>query len=70
MGREPITLPSLEDDSPMPTGKYKDTIMSQVPNKYLLYIYENNMATNARVRKYIESNLEVIKTLAKREKEE
>lgn len=70
MGREIKAAEELKDDSLMPSGKHKDLLMKEVPNKYLLYIYENRMVTNARVKKYIEENLETIKTLAKREQEE
>ncbi|MDD3686442.1 MAG: DUF3820 family protein [Bacteroidales bacterium] len=50
----------LEDKSPMPYGKYKGTAMANVPAVYLLYIYNNAMSTPA-VRKYIESNMDVLK---------
>jgi len=65
--REPINLPDLTDNDPCPMGKHKGTKLVNVPNKYLLYIYENEMVSSERLKKYIETNLEAIKELAKRE---
>lgn len=50
----------LDDKSPMPYGKYKGTAMANVPASYLLHIYNNAMST-VEVRKYIESNLDILK---------
>jgi len=60
MAKEEKIFPDLEDDSLMPSGKWKNTKMKDVPDDYLLYIYENDMA-GKRVSEYIEKNLEAIK---------
>ncbi len=67
MGREVKPLDPLTDKGIMPTGKHKGLKMIDVPASYLLYIYENDMC-GARVKKYIEDNLDVIKEQAKQEK--
>lgn len=65
-------IPDLTDTDMMPSGKYSKTgsegatRMIDVPAKYLLYVYENNMCS-ARVRKYIENNLDAIKSQSKKE---
>jgi len=56
----------LEDSDLMPSGKYKGDKMIDIPAKYLLYVYENNMCSN-RVRDYIKENLNVIRDQAKKE---
>lgn len=65
MPREYQKPKPLKDDDLMPMGKHKGDKMQDVPAKYLLYIYENNMCSNERVKEYIESNLNVIKQQAK-----
>lgn len=64
MGREFVPLPDLTDENLMPTGKHKGDKMIDVPAQYLLYVYENDMV-GERVKKYIKSNLSVIKEQAK-----
>ena len=70
MAREYKNLAPLTDEDIMPSGKYGPTgaegplKMIDVPAKYLLYIYENNMCNN-RVKEYIIDNLDVIKQQAK-----
>jgi uncharacterized protein (DUF3820 family) len=54
----------MEDDDLMPTGKHKNEKMIDVPAKYLIYIYENEMC-NLRVKDYIKRNMDVIKEQAK-----
>lgn len=66
MPREVKPQEPLKDDDIMPSGKWQGTKMVDVPAKYLLYVYENDMC-NARVKQYVESNLEVIKQQAKTE---
>lgn len=67
MPRYAKELPDLTDNDLMPgTGKHAGEKLEDVPNKYLLFIYENNMCSS-RVKKYIENNLETIKQLAKKE---
>ena len=65
MGREVKVIP-LEDDDEMPSGKHKGEKMINVPAKYLLYVYENDMCS-LRVKDYIERNLDVITQQAKTE---
>jgi uncharacterized protein (DUF3820 family) len=43
----------LEDNSPMPFGKYKGIQMVDVPASYLIWLYENDKC-NDEVRLYIE----------------
>ncbi len=73
MAREYKQVPDLTDDDIIPSGKYakggaeggtNGTKMRDVPARYLLYIYDNDMC-NARVRKYIEDNLDVLRQEAK-----
>jgi uncharacterized protein (DUF3820 family) len=59
-------LSPLEDEDLMPFGKYKGDKMQDVPAKYLLYI-NDMIGTNARVKQYIQANLEIIKLQAKNE---
>lgn len=72
MPYEQKPISDLTDNDFMPSGKYSKagsegaTKMIDVPAKYLLYVYENNMC-NARVAKYIKDNLEVIKEQIKKE---
>lgn len=54
----------LNDNSPMPNGKYKGILMANVPDEHLLWIYENNKCRDD-VREYIEDNLQVLKTRLK-----
>jgi uncharacterized protein (DUF3820 family) len=67
MAREFKQPEPLKDNDLMPFDKHKDTKMIDVPAKYLLYIYENDMCSNDRVKQYIEDNLDVIKQQAKSE---
>ncbi|MFV0329969.1 MAG: putative quorum-sensing-regulated virulence factor [Dysgonomonas sp.] len=46
----------LTDNSPMPFGVHKGTKMANVPAKYLLWIYEQNLD----VMNYIKENMEVL----------
>lgn len=57
---------SLQDFDLMPSGKHKGLKMEDVPAKYLLYIYENEMCS-PKIKEYIESNLDIIKMQAKNE---
>lgn len=62
-----LPLP-LTDESPMPFGKYKGKKMADVPDYYLLYIYDN-YDLQPHVKTYIEQNLAAIKTNIKRSEE-
>lgn len=41
------------DNSEMPFGKHKGKKMCQISGFYLIYIYDNNMIYDERVKKYI-----------------
>ena len=56
----------MTDESIMPFGKHKDKQLADVPADYLMYLYENGL-THRELCKYIEENLDVIKTQIKRE---
>lgn len=62
-------IPCLSDDSLMPYGKYRGERLSNVPDSYLLWLYENDKCDIA-VKWYIERNLDVIKANAKLEDNE
>lgn len=49
----------LNDNSPMPFGKYKDQPMKYVPAKYLLKMYFGNLP-EGNLRTYIKENMEKI----------
>lgn len=51
----------LQDNDKMPFGMHKGKAMIEVPAQYLLYIYNNGMCSDSRVRTYIESNLDALK---------
>lgn len=57
----------LNDESPMPFGKYKGDKMANVPASYLLWLYENEKC-NKEVLDYVLYNLDVIKEQIKRSK--
>jgi uncharacterized protein (DUF3820 family) len=50
---------ALNDNSPMPFGKYKGQKMENVPASYLLWLYDENKC-NREVRDYIADNLDVL----------
>lgn len=45
----------------MPYGKHKGKAMANVPDDYLLWLYNNDKCTYP-VRKYVEMNMDAIKT--------
>lgn len=49
----------LNDNSPMPWGKYKGTDMEDVPASYLLWLW-NEGKCSGNVKEYIKDNLEVL----------
>jgi uncharacterized protein (DUF3820 family) len=57
---------ALNDNSPMPFGKYKGEKMANVPADYLMWLY-NEIKCNKDVRDYIEDNLDVLEQEIKRE---
>ena len=67
MPREIKPVAVLEDDDLMPTGKYKNKKMVDVPASYLIYIFDKEMVSNIRVKNYIIDNLDVLRQQAKTE---
>lgn len=58
----------MDDNSIMPFGKYKDTPLKNVPDRYLLWLYENWLSDDCPTRMnypalkaYIEENLDAIR---------
>lgn len=50
----------LKDDDLMPWGDHKGKIMSEVPDRYLLWLYTANKCYGD-VKEYIVDNMDVIK---------
>ena len=61
-------MEALTDDSLMPFGKYEGQKMATVPDRYLLWIYNNTQRNqqNKTVFAYIEENFNVIETNVQR----
>lgn len=51
------------DTTLMPWGRYKGEMLANVPDKYLLWLYENNKA-HGLLKAYIHDNLAAIRTNA------
>ena len=58
----------LEDNSPMPWGVHKDTLMANVPAKYLIWLNESGKLRYPRVKNYIIENLDLLNKEASEEK--
>jgi uncharacterized protein (DUF3820 family) len=54
-----MSLP-LNDNTPMPFGKYQGKAMVNVPAVYLIWLFDNG-CSHAGVKKYIQDNLEILK---------
>lgn len=52
-------MAKLDDDSLMPWGKHKGLLMAEVPDSYLLWLYQEKRA-KGNVLDYIEDNLDAI----------
>lgn len=50
-------MKALNDDSPMPFGKYKGQPMKQVPTEYLHWYWSRTERANAPLNEYIKRNL-------------
>ena len=50
----------MDDNTIMPFGKHKGEKMANVPDAYLLWLYENGKCVG-EIKEYIENNLDVIK---------
>lgn len=55
-----MPIQKLKDDDLMPSGKYANYPMIEVPADYLLWLYDNNKAWEP-VKTYIEENMDVLK---------
>lgn len=51
---------ALKDTSIVWFGKHQGKMLSQVPDDYLMWLYENSNTLDARLKKYIEDNLDTI----------
>jgi uncharacterized protein (DUF3820 family) len=51
----------FQDNDLMPFGKHKGKALVNIPAFYLIYIYENDMVYDLRVKKYIANNLDTLK---------
>lgn len=54
-------MKKLEDDDKMPWGKYKGTLMGDVPAEYLLYMFDKGLNTSP-VKTYIIENKKLLET--------
>lgn len=50
----------MDDNTPMPWGKYQGKPIGDVPDYHLLWLWENNKCYGA-VKQYIQDNLDAIK---------
>lgn len=57
----------MTDESIILFGKYKGEKLGNVPDEYLLWLYENNK-TFGDLHKYLEGNIEVIRENVRRNK--
>lgn len=48
------------DETRMPFGMHKGKALANVPAKYLLYLYNNNL-DHVSLRQYIEANMDALK---------
>lgn len=53
-------MKELRDEDPMPFGKYKGTMMIDVPASYLIWLWKNDLQEGS-VKEYIRDNLECLK---------
>lgn len=63
-----MPLLPMTDESLMPFGKYKGKKMAEIPDYYLLYMWDNFNLRDP-LRQYIAENLEVIKVNIQRSQE-
>lgn len=50
----------FDDDTPMPFGKFQGIELADVPDDYLLWLYNRGLS-HRQLRQYIELNLDAIK---------
>ena len=53
-------IDELHDLSPMPFGKWKGTLMQDVPADYLHYLW-THQCSDLRLRRYIEKSLQALR---------
>jgi uncharacterized protein (DUF3820 family) len=56
------------DNTVMPFGKYKGKTLANVPASYLLYIYDEGFMIPPGLRQYINENMRLLDSEARREK--
>lgn len=65
---------TYSDDTPIFFGKYKGTKLANVPNEYLLYLWDNSnegkTLYDQKLAAYIKENLQAIKMNAIKEKQQ
>jgi uncharacterized protein (DUF3820 family) len=61
-----MPIPKLTDNDPMPSGKYMNYRMVDVPADYLIWLYENNRSWEP-VTTYIKENLDALKIEIKKQ---
>lgn len=59
IGEVMMDFEKITDQSVMPFGQYKGQKLAEVPDEYLLFLYENERA--GRLTDYIKENLESIR---------
>jgi uncharacterized protein (DUF3820 family) len=52
-------MSKLDDNSIMPYGKYRGKKMIEVPEEYLIFLYEENKCSD-EIKEYVEDNLDVL----------
>lgn len=57
---KPSRTGALTDTHQMPFGKYKGTIMQDVPAEYLHYLWTTGIDKNSPVGMYIDNNLDAL----------
>ncbi len=50
------------------TGKYRGTMLKDVPASYLIYCYDNNMIWEKQVRNYVIKHEQELREKAKKER--
>lgn len=65
-------MAELDDSSPMPLGKHRGKAMEDVPDNYLMWLWEQNVqkyqkgnlthAPTHQIMRYIEDNLDAIRS--------
>lgn len=56
-----VTTNKYTDQTPMPFGKYINVPLENVPDSYLLWLYQSGKLFDRALIAYIEDNLDAIK---------